>query len=87
MFGWEEVYMCFAMDEYIKAQEALGQESIPYKRKLFARGGTWMGRETTRVHTTVIIGDHTDYTKQYRLFVKTQDAQKARFLISKALQD
>ncbi len=86
MFGWEEVYMGFSMDDFIKARDAIACEDMPYKRKIFAHAGTFLGRGTARVRTTVIIGNHTDYTKQYRLFVKTQDAEQARYLINRAMQ-
>lgn len=86
MFGWEEVFMCFSMDEFIKARDAVAREDMPHKRKIFAHAGTFLGRGTARVRTIAIIGNHTDYTKQYRLFVKTRDAEQARYLIRKATQ-
>jgi hypothetical protein len=87
MFGWEEVYMCFTMDDFIKARDAVTQAGMPYKRKIFAHAGTWLGRGTARARTNAIIGNHTDFTKQYRLFVKNEDAEQARYLIRKATQE
>lgn len=84
MFGWEEVYMGFSMDDFRKAQDAITQAGIPFKRKIFAHAGTFLGRGAARVRTTVIIGSHTDYSKQYRLFVKNGDLEQARYLIRKA---
>jgi len=87
MFGWEEVYMGFSMDDFINARDAVTREGIPYKRKIFAHAGTFLGRGTVRARTTVIIGSHTDYTKQYRLFVRNEDAEQARYLIRQATQE
>ncbi len=86
MFGWEEVYMGFSMDDFIKARDAVTSEDMPYKRKIFAHAGTFLGRGTARVRTMAIIGNHTDFTKQYRLFVRREDAEQARYLIRKAMQ-
>lgn len=83
MFGWEEVYMGFSMEDYIKARDAVTRAGIPYKRKLFAHAGAWLGRG--KVHySNVIVGSHTDYTKQYRLFARKADAEQARYLIRQA---
>lgn len=85
MFGWEEVFMGFSMEEFIKARDAVVRAGMPYKRKLFAHAGTWLGRGYVRASSSVI-GSHTDYTKQYRLFVKKEDAQQARYLVRQATQ-
>ncbi len=85
MFGWEEVYMGFSMDDYIKARDAIESEGIAYKRKLFAHAGAWLGRG--KVHQSrAIIGNHTDFTKQYRLFVRRENAEQARYLIRRAME-
>ncbi len=85
MFGWEEVYMGFSMDDFAKARDAVTRAGLPYKRKLFAHAGAWLGRGRVR-HSSAIIGDHTDFTKQYRLFVRQEDAEQARYLIRRAMQ-
>lgn len=83
MFGWEEVYMGFSMEDFEKARDAVTQAGMPYKRKLFAHAGAWLGRGKIR-HSNAIIGHHTDFTKQYRLFVRLEDAEQARYLIRQA---
>jgi hypothetical protein len=83
MFGWEEVYMCFSMDDFVKARDAVEREGIPYKRKIFAHSGTWLGRGNVRGRH-VIIGGGPDYTKQYRMLVKNEDAEQAMYLIRQA---
>ena len=85
MFGWEEVYMGFSMEDYAKARDAVTAAGIAYKRKLFAHAGAWLGRGKVS-HSTAIIGHHTDYSKQYRLFVRNADAEQARYLIRRATQ-
>jgi len=86
MFGWEEVYMCFSMDDFIKVRDAVDREGIPNKRKIFAHSGTYIGRRSARERSSAVIGNHTDYAKQFRLFVKKEDAEQARYLIRKATQ-
>lgn len=84
MFGWEEVYMGFSMDDFAKVRDAVTHGGIAYKRKIFARAGAFLGRGRVS-HSSAIIGNHTDYTKQYRLFVRSKDAEQARYLIRQAL--
>ncbi len=83
MFGWEEVYMGFSMEDFIKARDAVTRAGMPYKRKLFAHAGAWLGHGSA-IRSNAIIGSHTDYTKQYRLFVRKEDAEQARYLIRQA---
>ena len=85
MFGWEEVYMGFTMDDFIKARDAVTAAGISYKRKIFAHAGVWLGRGKV-YRSSAIIGNHTDYTKQYRLFVRNEHAEQARYLIRQAMQ-
>ncbi len=85
MFGWEEVYMGFSMDDYIKARDAIESEGIAYKRKLFAHAGAWLGRGRVQ-QSRAIFGNHTDFSKQYRLFVRRENAEQARYLIRRAME-
>lgn len=86
MFGWEEVYMGFTMEDFARARDAVARAGLPHKRRLFAHAGAWLGRGRVR-HSSAIIGSHTDYAKQYRLFVRKQDAEQARYLIRKETQE
>jgi len=85
MFGWEEVYMGFSMDSYIKARNALADSGIPYRTKRSAHTGAWLGRGHMP-QSAIIVGRHTDYTKQFYLFVKKEHAEQARYLIRRATE-
>ena len=81
MFLWfnsEEVYMGYSLEELSKVRECLALDNIKYDYKVISHTSHSRGRYGS-------FGINVNYDRQYCVYVKRKDFERAKYLVDKAL--
>lgn len=74
----EEVYIGYSLMELAKVRECLALNHIKYDYKVVSSSGNSRGRSGS-------FGLNSNYEKQYYVYVKRKDSERAKYLVDRAL--
>ena len=77
-FNSEEVYIGYSQEDLLKVRECLEIEHIKYGYRIMNHSGQSRGRSGT-------FGLNTNFERQYQVYVKRKDYERAQYLVDKAL--
>jgi len=77
-FNSEEVYIGYSLDELLKVRDCLAMENIKYKYKVVSHSSHSRGKFGS-------LGLNPNYEKQYYVYVKSNDYNRAKYLVDKNL--
>lgn len=86
MFGWQEAYFGFSMEDFAKAKNALKQDDIAYKWKMFSHSRGWAGFGLPRGRTGGVVLNPKQ-SNHYKIYVRSADIEQARYLIRNAIRN
>jgi hypothetical protein len=78
-FNWKEVYIGFSLEELSKVRECLAMDHLKYDYRVVSHSSRSRGRFGS-------LGIDMNYDKQYYVYVKRKDYERAKYLVDMALQ-